>query len=360
VNELQAVDYSADSHPVRFAATRTPDAGYLTTSGMGIWLWDGNDVLAQCTYDTTTATQCSSYAFSVEGLASYNPSISYFAVQDRDLSGQAVANHNAMSFSGMTPVGRPSRTLWASGISASAAPGSTLDGAVGADRTLSGTKLALDGWTLDNNTWQGVRTYDASVGQWNTPDAYAGDVHDPMSQKPYMWNRNNPYSYSDPTGFDAIWTVWRRVWGPNATWYERLAQQVGDSNHVYTVIFHDDGSVEHFSFGPKKDSKGVERLVWEPEDYEKGTVWVASKLEAKCEGLCTRTNGGFDERAMLSVFEYFAMANLPYGHQDAPNSATPQWMACRAAGGDCTSPDGAGVPYGYRDWAPPKPKNGTR
>ena len=39
--------------------------------------------------------------------------------------------------------------------------------------------------------------------QWTTPDAYAGDVHDPMSQKPYMWNGNNPVQYSDPSGYEA-------------------------------------------------------------------------------------------------------------------------------------------------------------
>ena len=68
---------------------------------------------------------------------------------------------------------------------------------------ITGNKIALDGWTFDNNTWQGVRTYDASVGQWNTPDAYAGEVHDPMSQKPFMWNRNNPYAYDDPSGYSS-------------------------------------------------------------------------------------------------------------------------------------------------------------
>jgi hypothetical protein len=62
-------------------------------------------------------------------------------------------------------------------------------------------KLSADGWTIDNDTWQGVRTNDGSVGQWNTPDPFAGDAHDPMSQKPFMWNRNNPYAYSDPTGY---------------------------------------------------------------------------------------------------------------------------------------------------------------
>ncbi len=93
------------------------------------------------------------------------------------------------------------------GVNASAAPGSVSpDTNTGPDTRaqLPGTKVALDGWTLDNNTWQGVRTYDATVGQWNTPDAYAGEVHDPMSQKPFMWNRNNPYAYADPSGLSTV------------------------------------------------------------------------------------------------------------------------------------------------------------
>ncbi|MDP9024035.1 MAG: hypothetical protein M3N13_01495 [Candidatus Eremiobacteraeota bacterium] len=202
--ELQAVDYSADSHPVRFAATRTPDYGVSYAPETLIWLWDGNDVLAQCRYDNTK-TQCASYSFSVEGLGAYYPSRSYVAVLDRGLSGQVVSRHDATQFTGMTPVGRNSRNYFFGGVNASAMPGSaspdTAGSGPGGNEIGAGTKIALDGWTLDNNTWQGVRTYDASVGQWNTPDAYAGNVHDPMSQKPYMWNRNNPYAYSDPSGF---------------------------------------------------------------------------------------------------------------------------------------------------------------
>jgi len=55
----------------------------------------------------------------------------------------------------------------------------------------------LDGVTII----QGARTYDSAMQQWTTPDIYPGMIHDPMSQKPYMWNRNNPIAYSDPTGF---------------------------------------------------------------------------------------------------------------------------------------------------------------
>jgi filamentous hemagglutinin len=39
------------------------------------------------------------------------------------------------------------------------------------------------------------------TNQWMTPDAYAGRVDDPMSQRPYMWNNNNPITYSDPSGY---------------------------------------------------------------------------------------------------------------------------------------------------------------
>jgi hypothetical protein len=51
---------------------------------------------------------------------------------------------------------------------------------------------------------QGVRNYDTGMGQWTTPDVYKGNVHDPMSQQPYMWNRNNPYMYADPSGFETV------------------------------------------------------------------------------------------------------------------------------------------------------------
>jgi hypothetical protein len=48
---------------------------------------------------------------------------------------------------------------------------------------------------------QGVRNHDPISGSWTTPDAYNGDPHDPMSQKPFAWNRNNPVEYSDPSGY---------------------------------------------------------------------------------------------------------------------------------------------------------------
>ncbi|MBV8369023.1 MAG: hypothetical protein JO036_08900 [Candidatus Eremiobacteraeota bacterium] len=202
--DLQAVDYSAASHPVRFAATQIPDGGF-SQAWTFIWLWDGDDVFAQCGY-TNPGSQCGGYGFSVDGLANYTPSNGYISVQDRGLSGQIVASHDAMSFSGMKPIGRNSRNYFFGGVNAVGAPGSaapdTSSGLPNAGANMTGSKVAIDGWTFGNNTWQGVRTYDASVGMWTTPDAYGGTDEEPASQKPYLWNANNPYDYSDPTGFE--------------------------------------------------------------------------------------------------------------------------------------------------------------
>jgi RHS repeat-associated protein len=59
-----------------------------------------------------------------------------------------------------------------------------------------------DGYFDGTLSLQGVRAYDPNLNQWTTPDAYSGDVRDPMSQHPYMWNDNNPVQYSDPSGYE--------------------------------------------------------------------------------------------------------------------------------------------------------------
>ncbi len=66
-----------------------------------------------------------------------------------------------------------------------------------------------DGITEGVNVFQGVRSYDPALGSWNSPDAYQGQVGDPMSQKSYMWDGNNSFAYSDPSGyfqFGGYWT----------------------------------------------------------------------------------------------------------------------------------------------------------
>jgi hypothetical protein len=60
-----------------------------------------------------------------------------------------------------------------------------------------------DGYFDGTVAIQGVRAFDPNMNQWTTPDAYSGDVHDPMSQHPYMWNENNPVQYQDPRGYES-------------------------------------------------------------------------------------------------------------------------------------------------------------
>lgn len=59
-----------------------------------------------------------------------------------------------------------------------------------------------DGYGDGVLVYQGPRAYDPDAGTWTTPDAYQGSLDDPISQRPYMWNRNNPMEYSDPSGYD--------------------------------------------------------------------------------------------------------------------------------------------------------------
>ena len=63
------------------------------------------------------------------------------------------------------------------------------------------TQPAPDGITDGVNIFQGARAYDPVLGNWTAPDTYAGNVGDPMSQKAYMWDRNNSVKYSDPGGY---------------------------------------------------------------------------------------------------------------------------------------------------------------
>ncbi len=88
-----------------------------------------------------------------------------------------------------------SQAVWPMGtkLGGSAPPPVGQGGVLGMPRT--------DGLTDGTDTIQGVRTYDSNAGTWTAPDAYAGNVDDPASQKSYMWNGNNPETYSDPSGY---------------------------------------------------------------------------------------------------------------------------------------------------------------
>lgn len=66
---------------------------------------------------------------------------------------------------------------------------------------LAASMVREDGYQVRGLNIQGARSFDSSSQQWTTPDAYKGEVHDPMSQRSYMWNNNNPVAFSDPSGY---------------------------------------------------------------------------------------------------------------------------------------------------------------
>ncbi|MDB5070902.1 MAG: repeat-associated core domain protein, partial [Candidatus Eremiobacteraeota bacterium] len=205
---IQAVDYAPTSHPMRFSLYHPEGAG---SGEMRAWLWDGNDRFIKCRLSNNT---CLTPWLSVEGLGDYDlAENTLIRVNDRNRNGHMVMSRNATAFSswGDAPLrSRTSELAQCSTDSATSLP-DVPGGICGRQRD---AKLTVDGWSLDYETWQGVRTYDPAIGQWNTPDAYAGRVNDPMTQKPFMWNGNNPYAYSDPSGY---------CWGPLIVYcYEML------------------------------------------------------------------------------------------------------------------------------------------
>ena len=103
---------------------------------------------------------------------------------------------------------------------------------MGMDRT-DGYQLAAD------VTIQGVRAYDPTTAQWTSPDAYAGTTTDPGSQKPFMWDGNNPIAYSDPSGYDIVEMIARYAGVPGQA-------------HVYIKTIHHGGKTSYYSFASNK------------------------------------------------------------------------------------------------------------
>ncbi len=183
-----------------------PDASYT-------WHWDGSDLLftSQHYVPTTGPDSRSGTVFAGKD-AAYSTwsttSATVISVYDRDWTGTVVSSHGlngdgSYSYGAWQGQGPAAKVTCKNGHIANLYPvSSTGDGSIG-----DGLMPRSDGYVADVITLQGVRSYDPNAGQWTTPDAYAGDVHDPMSQKLFMWNRNNPFEYEDFDGFNPVPTL---------------------------------------------------------------------------------------------------------------------------------------------------------
>ena len=223
-NETQATSYDAENHTI--GGTRS--GGDFTSASMA-WGPNGHPITAIATpgignpgigtityhYDGdqvlfVSDSQGRMLQLNAELLASAawtyqaNPpqGSNALTVWDRDYANTKVSDHNATGYDGWSVAAgaHPSGGVLARMSSTEPIERYATPSYQGAP--VIAPYVHPDGFEGYFGTVQGVRVSN-DLGVWTSPDAYAGDVHDPMSQKPYMWNRNNPYEYSDPSGYQA-------------------------------------------------------------------------------------------------------------------------------------------------------------
>ena len=209
-NVIAQYSYDAENHHIS-SATRGANAdvqwspsgrayNFVTSAanvhydGGGIlFVTDGNGALLQV---------------KVEAMADVDAN-GQLTVLDRDFSSQYVSRHNNTFYGGIwlgstkysnkdTPPTSIPYVFWGSTNDTTCR--TTYQGTL-CDKAGALEYGRLEGFEYSGLTFQGARAVDSSSGQWTTPDAYAGNAHDPMSQKAFAWDRNNPYAYSDPSGF---------------------------------------------------------------------------------------------------------------------------------------------------------------
>ena len=133
----------------------------------------------------------------------------YFIVFDRDFSGTQVSAHNSNGDDDPWEYGQLYTHTIGKGAVVESGGWVNGDDLVNGNGVNSVNNLVLaaareDGYAVRGLMIQGVRSYDSNTEQWTTPDADKGDVDDPMSQRSYMWNDNNPVSYADLTGYSPL------------------------------------------------------------------------------------------------------------------------------------------------------------
>ena len=163
-------------------------------------------------------------------------SLAYFVVLDRDFSGTQVSAHNSNGDDDPWEYGQLYSHVIGKGAVVESGGWVNGDDLVNGNGVNSIDNLVLaptreDGYAVRGLTIQGVRSYDSNTEQWTTPDAYKGDVHDPMSQRSYMWNNNNPVAYSDPSGYDPDST-------PDWALLKVASQAIKVGEKVFSVVPH--------------------------------------------------------------------------------------------------------------------------
>jgi YD repeat-containing protein len=288
--------------------------------------------------------------------ADYNAAGTAVSVWDRDLGDAITSSHNSTGHDAWIPAHPYRKVLPQAPVNApTASPGFS------GGQTAPITSPGSDGYFDGDSVIQGVRAYDPQLGAWTAPDAYAGDVHDPMSQKPYMWNRNNSYDYGDPTGYDTVYMYSRPI---------DLHGIRTPFSHTFIEVSHreKDGSVTitRFSFGPTDESVGqnldgsditASKLHSQGQDFDAqwsgGTNGAHGAKLASCNGTCSRANGGFDEASLDKNKKAIDEKGLGYEAPHNSNGATSTLCSHGGGGDKCSqAPGGANAPDFGNDLLP--------
>ena len=280
--------YGPDGH----ALTKTDQPGSSVTYTYTSLHWDGDQLLFTAMQNGTSSGPSSVPLVDVKmgtdadvtfgGDSAYGTSSSYsgITVNDRDPAGVQVNQHNTTGYGTWSPADAYATVYPVSRIVNPnfLAPNYMMN------------QPRPDGVSDGINILQGVRVYDPSLHQWATPDAYAGTISDPGTRREYMWNRNNPYAYTDPSGYDAIPKDATQL---NDDWQPTKTKGGGSKHPEYRnkktgqyIRFRDDGTVnvrDPDSKNPNKmpdgsdppgreleDSSGKRQHVFQPGDQVPG------------------------------------------------------------------------------------------
>ncbi len=195
----RSVGYSwgPNGHPAVFTGSSSLGGSYSETLH---WM-DDNPVFSTNSAGQVDAIYLGSLGF-IAPLASY----AGLNVFDRTTDGRTIGVHNlssgALSYGPWNPpLSRDAHCMEGTGSLGVGVPFTATQGFFDPQPIVSvGPDSVFDSVT----SFHGRRNYDQAVGGWSVPDAYDGELHDPMSQRSYMYDGNNSTTYSDPTGFSPI------------------------------------------------------------------------------------------------------------------------------------------------------------
>lgn len=180
------VTWGTNNHPIR---SDTAGGGGTRTEYLH---WDGDTLLF-----TSGSPTSAVHDIKLGGFAEMTTGDGNIAVYDRIASGVFMEVHTTL----WRQPNIPYNDSFGGGTLLMGCAVNGFQGPPGCVAITEPTPESLGGLT-GGEALQGVRGVDSSLGHWTTPDAFAGTVGDPVSQMPFMYERGNPYRYSDPSGFD--------------------------------------------------------------------------------------------------------------------------------------------------------------